>query len=103
MVCFLLKETPMTPENEFSKIPPETAGKIENIFLSSNNMIAIYTVLSILVKMRQHLGLEAMLEYIKRYLETIEKHEPSIKDAVSHAVGLISIEKIYSNARKPHS
>ena len=88
----------MTPENEFPQTPSGPAAKTENMFLSSNNMIAIYTVLSILLRMRQRLGLEAMLEYIKRYLETIEKREPSIKDAVSQAVDLISIEKIYKEA-----
>ena len=63
-----------------------------------DNSIAIYTVLSILIKMKNTLGLEATLEYVEKYLHTIEKHNPQVKDAVSHAVQLISVEKIYKEA-----
>ena len=88
----------MPPHNDFFSIHPQGSPKTENIFLSSDNMIAIYTVLSILIKMKRLLGLEAMLEYIQRYLETIEKRHPPIKQAVSQAIQLISVEKIYKEA-----
>lgn len=71
----------------------------ENFFLSPNNMIAIYTVLSILVKMERQLGLEAMLEYIRKYLETIDRQNPEFKSAVSRAIEMMSIEKIYKEAQ----
>ncbi len=67
-------------------------------FFSGQNMVAIYTVLSILVKMKNSLGLEATLEYIDKYLSTIEKHNPKIKHAASLAIKLISVEKIYNEA-----
>ena len=65
-----------------------------------HNTIAIYTVLSILVKMKNSLGLEAALEYIDKYLTTIEKHNPKIKDATSLAIKFISVEKIYKEAMR---
>ena len=62
---------------------------------NEHNTIAIYTVLSILVKMKNTLGLEAALEYIDKYLTTIEKHNPKIKEATALAIKFISVEKIY--------
>ena len=76
------------------KAPPP----VRNTFFSGQNMVAIYTVLSILVEMKKSLGLEATLEYIDKYLSTIEKHNPQIKHAASLAIKLISVEKIYNEA-----
>lgn len=67
---------------------------------NENNTIAIYTVLSILMKMKNSLGLEAALEYIDKYLSTIEKHNPQIKSATALAIKLISVEKIYQEAMR---
>ncbi len=67
---------------------------------NEHNTIAIYTVLSILVKMKNSLGLEAALEYIDKYLTTIEKYNPQIKDATSLAIKFISVEKIYKEAMR---
>ncbi len=78
--------------------PSEGFSQSENFFLSSNNLIAIYTVLSILVKMERQLGLEAMLEYIGKYLATIDKQNPQFKSAVAQAIEMMSIEKIYKEA-----
>ena len=71
---------------------------VQNTFFSGQNMVAIYTVLSILIEMKKTLGLEATLEYIDRYLSTIEQHNPQIKHAASLAIKLISVEKIYNEA-----
>ena len=71
---------------------------VKNTFFSGENMVAIYTVLSILVEMKKTLGLEATLEYIDKYLSTIEQHHPQIKNAASLAIKLISVEKIYNEA-----
>ena len=65
---------------------------------NEHNAIAIYTVLSILVKMKNTLGLEAALEYVDKYLTTIEKYNPQIKNAISLAIRFISVEKIYQEA-----
>lgn len=69
-----------------------------NILTSDHNMVAIYTVLSILLKMKNSLGLEAMLEYIGKYLEVMEVQHPGMKEAVAKALSLISVEKIYKEA-----
>lgn len=60
--------------------------------------IAVYTKLSILIKMRQELGLEAMLEYLDMYVNSIEANNPELKRAVTKALTLISVRQIYSQA-----
>ena len=80
-----------------AKIPHQP---FPNIFTSSTNSIAIYTVLCILRRMKQEVGLEAMLEYLDKYLGTIETHNPRLKHAVAKALGLMSVEKMYREAMK---
>lgn len=63
-----------------------------------NESIAVYTVLSILVKMRHQLGLEAMMEYLDHYLRVIEQHNPKLKYAVSRALQMMNIQKMYDQA-----
>ena len=48
--------------------------------------------------MQKELGLEAMLEFMGKYRQTMEKHNPKIKDAVSQALKIISVQKIFSEA-----
>ena len=87
-----VKNQPMNPSGSIEESKPQ------NTLSSPVNTIAVYTVLSILIKMKGSLGLEAMLEYMGRYLGTIEKHNPRLKYAVSRAIQLINIEKIYQES-----
>ena len=80
-----------------AKIPRQS---FPNIFTSSTNSIAIYTVLCILRRMKREVGLEAMLEYLDKYLGTIETHNPQLKSAVERALGIMSVEKMYKDAMK---
>ena len=80
-----------------AKIPRQP---FPNIFTSPNNSIAIYTVLCILRRMKQEVGLEAMLEYLDKYLGTSETHNPQVKQAVAKALGMMSVEKMYREAMK---
>ena len=83
-------------ENANEKKSYEATDASEN-FLSNSNIIAIYTILSILLKMRDQLGLEAMLEYVQNYLRILETHNPRFKMAVSKAITLINVEKVYKD------
>ncbi len=80
-----------------AKIPHQ---QFPNILTNSTNSIAIYTVMCILRRMKDQLGLEAMLEYHARYLETIETHNPQLKQAITKALCLMSVEKMYREAMK---
>ncbi len=60
--------------------------------------IAVYTQLSILLKMRQELGLEAMLEYLDAYIRIIEQNNPELKRAVEKALALVSVRRMYRQA-----
>ena len=84
--------------NDFGAEFNKSQEKKSDSLFSFNNTIAVYTVLSILIKMQHRLGLEAMLEYMEKYLCTIEKHNPQMKYAASLAINLISVEKIYKEA-----
>jgi len=50
--------------------------------------------------MKRHLGLEAMLEYLSRYAQVIEKHNPQLKCVVDYAVSQVDVNKIYQEAMK---
>lgn len=80
-----------------AKIPRQP---FPNIFTNSANSIAIYTVLCILRRMKREVGLEAMLEYLDKYLGIIETHNPQLKQAVAKALGMMSVEKMYREAMK---
>jgi len=64
---------------------------------SRTNMIVIYTAFCVLARMRQTLGLEAMLEYIEKYRGAIEQCNPKMKAAVTRALTLINVEKVYND------
>lgn len=63
-----------------------------------HNTVAVYIVLALVMRMKDTLGLEAMLEYIATYLRTIEKHNPLIQQAASLAISHINVENIYKEA-----
>ena len=86
----------MQPPDNFETNDANTSNPPD--FISGRDAVAVYTVLSILVKMEHTLGLEAMLEYIETYLCVIEQHNPHLKYAVSRALQMISVEKIYKEA-----
>ena len=65
---------------------------------TNDQSIATYTVLCILKKMRDQMGLEAMIEYLEKYLHTIETYNPKLKMAVKEALTLLNVEKIYKEA-----
>ena len=66
-------------------------------FLTPENTIAIFTTLSILLKMKTQLGLEAMMEYMEFYVLTIEKHNPRFKGAVEKALSMMSMQKLHGS------
>ena len=70
------------------------------ISMTSGNLIAVYTVLRVLLKMRNTLGLEAMLDYIRVYTGIIESNNREFKDAVTGALKFINVKKIYDDAIK---
>lgn len=79
---------------EFSKSP----GKFPHLSMDITNSAAVYTMLCVLRKMKIQLGLEAMLEYAGKYLETVEKSDPRLKTAVCKVLSTINVERIYREA-----
>ncbi len=50
----------------------------------NRRLIIIYTVLLVLKKMRDRLGIEAMLDFLDSYTKAIERIKPEIKNAVNN-------------------
>ena len=90
LCCELRKDMDMNPTNK----------KFQYSLFSPTNIITVYTVLSVFVKMKEKLGLEAMLEYMARYIEILGKDNPQMKHAVAHALTLIDVQKIYREAQE---
>ncbi|HOW36582.1 MAG TPA: hypothetical protein PL155_09265 [Candidatus Omnitrophota bacterium] len=67
----------------------------ENLIFSRDSIVAVYTVLCVLMEMRLRLGLEAMLEYLEKYVSIIGAHNPQMKNAVTTALKNINVDKIY--------
>lgn len=65
---------------------------------SPQNLLVVYTVLSILIRMKEKLGFEAMWEYIFHYWQIVGKRNPSIRAAVIRAQDLMDVEKMYYDA-----
>lgn len=84
-------------QDNHKKNSPQYPQRQSLPFLTPENTIAIFTTLSILIKMKDHLGLEAMLEYMQFYLTTIEQHNPRFKGAVEQALSLMNVEKIHAS------
>ena len=76
-------------------IPPNYPKRSAFPLLSPNNIIAIFTTLSILLRMKNQLGLEAMIEYMEFYVLTIEKHNPRFKGAVEQALSMMNVKRIH--------
>lgn len=85
-------------QSHFPNLPPESTSPKSKEFFNGGQTVAIYTVFSILTRMRQVLGLEAMLEYIATYLDLTAQRDPEIKNAVTKALNLMSVEEIYREA-----
>lgn len=84
-------------ENMEHKKMHEDAMSHESFVFSAGNIVAVYTVLCVLMEMRARLGLEAMLDYLEKYLFIIGAHNPQMKSAVEQALQKISVQKIYQD------
>lgn len=86
--------------NDFYDSPENLPRKKEVRTKAPENSVAIYTMLTILSRMRAELGLEAMLDYMDSYRVAIEESNPKFKSAVCEAIGLVSMERLYRKAVK---
>lgn len=64
------------------------------------HLVAFYTLLTILIKMKKELGLEVMLEYMAKYVAAIDSHNPKLSMAVSKTLELIPTGVFYEELGK---
>lgn len=69
--------------------------ELKNLLKSPVNEITIYTVMKVLARMKDQLGLEAMLQYIERYSLFIEKQNPELKKTVRNAIVNLDVVNMY--------
>jgi hypothetical protein len=83
-------------EQPETNIKPKTPPPLRaNPFFPPEHIVAFYTLLTVLTKMKKELGLEAMLEYMALYLKEIDSHNPKLAMAVAKTLELIPIEVFY--------
>ena len=71
--------------------------KLRRSFLRYENSVAVYTVLCVLLKMKDEVGLEAMLEYMEKYIEVIGSSNKKLRKAVFIALENLDSRKIYED------
>ena len=69
--------------------------ELKNLLKSPVNEITIYTVMKVLARMKEQLGLEAMLQYMERYSLFIEKQNPELKKTVRNAIVNLDVVNMY--------
>lgn len=69
----------------------------EKATVSSSHYLSIYVIFSILLKIRKQIGLEAMLEYIRKYMEKFEKHYPRKQSLVKQQIHKVDVIKMYQD------
>lgn len=88
----------MKVNEKFNFDETNSPNKIQSANSYPHNSVNTYTVLCILRKMKDQMGLEAMLEYLEKYLMTIESHNPQLKMAVIQALSRLNVANIYKEA-----
>jgi hypothetical protein len=76
------------------------AKSVTGILFPAEHTVAFYTFVSILLKMKKELGLEAMLEYMVKYLTMIDSHNPKVAVAVGKALNVLPVDLIFNELTK---
>ncbi len=101
LLFFHVKERKkMMNHGENIKKPSEVSPQAHNLLFPQQHSVAFYTFLSILLRMKNELGLEAMLEYMAKYLTAIDSHNPKIAAAVGKALNAIPVAVIFHELTK---
>ena len=82
-----------------SQIPEGTPASGDKLTVAPRNSVIVYTMACILSRMRDTLGLEAMVEYIDGYRRAIEKHNPLMRSAVEKVLRSVNIQKLYTDVQ----
>ena len=84
--------------NEDKDLNGVSRNSPDSRFEYPHQSVSLYTTLRVLNAMKKEMGLEVMLEYLDKYLEMIEQHNPKLKMAVTKALSMLNVAKIYKDA-----
>ena len=79
-----------------SKNPPPG---FEKVIVSSSHYLSIYVIFCILLEIKNQIGLEAMLEYIHKYMQRFKESYPRKGEVVKKEIMKVDVLKMYKNAR----
>ncbi len=88
----------MIKENDFVK--KDNSPRKEASMETGHYTLTVYIVMRMLKLIRHQMGLEAMLEYIDKYIEKNENRHPQFPQAFSLAMNKQKLETIYENTVK---
>ena len=83
------------PINQSPQWLQEQSSTSQSLDPRHSQTVTIYTILTILMRMKSDFGFEAMLEYVDKYLKAIETHTPEIKSAVDQAIQVVNLHRLY--------
>jgi hypothetical protein len=63
-----------------------------------NHLVVLFTGTAILLKMKQTLGMEAMLEYMESFFIEYEQQHPLVQTAVLRMMNQVSVQTLYKEA-----
>ena len=96
---FCSQERKPSHEDKEQNLDSQTSP-LKRLFFPPQHIVAFYTLLTVLIKMKKELGLEAMLEYMAMYLNEIDSHNPKLSIAVAKTLETIPIEVFYHELGK---
>ena len=68
--------------------------------VSPQHVLAFYTIMTILLKIKKEQGLESMLEYMSNFIATVDLSTPQLSQALARTIQHISTGVIYDELGK---
>lgn len=88
----------MLEENDFAR--KKNVSQKDSSMETGHYTLSVYIVMRMLKLIRHQMGLEAMLEYIDKYIEKNENRHPQFPPAFSLAMSKQKLDTIYENTVK---
>jgi len=89
----------MKRDDEFDKCNRNRSlSPTPNDLPQRDHQVILFTGTAVLLKMKQTLGLEAMLEYMEEFFRDYKARHPLVQEAVKLAVSQVSVRTLYREA-----
>ena len=82
-------------EDKYENVRFNSPSPDYSILTPLKNSVSVYIGLKILLRMRAVFGLEAMLQYMERYVRTTSQHCPELAEKTDQALKQVQIENLF--------